>query len=177
MNRAEMTRRVLLLEAAARQCKEQAKELRDELETDALSELEREGTQPTWKLRDVGTWTLPVSSQEVYVSNEAAVLAWVKETHDGADEFIETTERLKGWYVADLLRLTARVVEGQVVDEDGEVIPGLDFRVGGVPKTLQFRPASDAKAVADQVADKVVRQLAAAFGMEADPDAPEPAAP
>lgn len=164
MNRAEMTRRVLLLEAAARQCAKQAKALKEEMGKAALKEFNDEGTRPVWELRDIGTWSLPLSHEAVFVADEAALLAWAKSDPVRAKEVVETVERLRPWFVVGLLRDT-RVIDGQPVDNEGTVIPGLAVKPGNVPGTLSFTAASDAKAVADQVADKLVADLTAGLGI------------
>jgi len=166
MNRAEATRQVLLLEAAAAQLKDRAKSLRTGLDADARAELAEQGTAPTWRL-DIGTWSLPVSKEAVYVADEAALLEWVKSEPAALSEVVETIERVKPWYVAELLRM-ARVVDGLAIDDDGTVIPGLAVRSGGQPQSLRFRPAGDAQAVADQAADKLVSEVTAALGIGAE---------
>jgi hypothetical protein len=166
VNRAEMTRRVLLLEAAAAELKTRAATIRADLGASARTEHAEQGTAPTWRLQDIGTWTLPVSKEAVYVADEAALLEWVKAEPARLDEVVETIERVKPWYVAELLRLV-RIVEEQVIDDDGTIVPGLAVRPGGVAQTLSFRADPLAKAVAADAAGKLVNDLAAGFGIEA----------
>lgn len=158
MNRLDATREVLILEAAATQLRERAKAVRLNLDADARAELAEHGSAPTWRLADLGTWSLPVSKDAVYVADDAALLAWVKEEPTRLDEVVESVERVKPWYVAELLRM-ARVVDGYAIDDDGTVIPGLGVRPGGVPQTLRFKPSSDALAVVDQAAAQVAGQV------------------
>lgn len=164
MNRLEATRQVLKLEAAAAQLKERAKAVRLELDADAQQEFKEQGAAPTWRLADLGTWSLPVSKEAVYVDDDAALLAWVKTEPARLDEVVEITERVKPWYVAELLRL-ARIVDGHAIDDDGTVIPGLAVRPGGVPLSLRFKPNSDAMAVADQVGAKLAGQILDGLGI------------
>lgn len=160
MNRFDATREVLILEAAAGQLRERAKEVRLQLDADARAELTEHGSAPTWRLADLGTWSLPVSKEAVYVSDDAALLAWVKSEPARLADVVETVERVRPWYVAELLR-KARVVDGYAIDDDGTVIPGLAVRPGGAPQTLRFKPSSDALAVVDQAAARVAGHVVA----------------
>lgn len=168
MNRFEMARRVLLLEAAAAECKRRAAEVRAGLDEQARKELAEQGTAPTWRVPDVGTLSLPVSQETVYVKDEAALLAFVKTVEMDTAEAVETVERIKPWYIGELLK-AVRVADGQVIDDLGTVIPGLAVRPGGQPMALSFRPNHDAKQVAAEAAGKLVDELAAGFGIEATP--------
>jgi hypothetical protein len=171
VNRFEQTRQVLLLEAAAAELKARAALVRADLAAAARKEHEEQGSAPTWRFQDVGTWTLPLSQQSVYVSNDAALLAWVAD-RPGFDptEAIETTVRLRPWYVAELLRLV-QVADGQVIDDEGTIVPGLAIRAGGVPGTLSFRADPLAKVLAGQAAGKLVGELVAGGGPEAPDEA------
>lgn len=80
MNRAEMTRRVLLLEAAAAELKNRAAAVRADLNADARAELAEQGTRPTWRT-DIGTWSLPVSEEAPTVTDGAALVAWCKQRY------------------------------------------------------------------------------------------------
>lgn len=161
MNRAEATRQVLLLEAAAKQIKARAAVLRSDLDADARAELTEQGTAPTWRL-DIGTWSLPVSKEAAYVADEAALLDWVRQFHPTE---VETTERVRPAFLTSLLPDCMGDEGGVVWMREGALVPGLAMRPGGVPKTLTFRPAGDAQAVADQMADKLVADLTAALGV------------
>lgn len=171
MNRFEQTRHVLLLEAAAAELEARAALVRADLAAAARKEHEEQGSAPTWRFQDVGTWTLPLSQQSVYVSNDAALLAWVKESPaSDTAEIVETVERLKPWYVAELLRLV-QVADGQVIDDEGTIVPGLAIRPGGVPGTLAFRADPLAKVLAGQAAANIADALAAGLGIEAPDEA------
>ena len=163
MNRAEMTVNVLKLEAAARQLTERAKALRNDLDADARAELEEQGTAPTWRLNDIGTWSLPVSKEAPVVEDPPAFVEWVKGRWPS-----EVVEVVNPPFQRALLARLSPVGEGVVDERTGELVPGLGVRPGGVPKTLTFRPAGDALAVADQMADKLVADLTAALGIGGD---------
>lgn len=156
MNRQELITRTLMLEQVAAEAKARAAALREQLTADARAELAEQGTAPTWRLPDIGTVTLPVSKETVYVRDEKALLEWCKATP--GENVVETIERVMPWYVADLLTLV-RVVDGRVFVDDEEEVPGLGVRPGGVPQSLSFRPSRDAQAVARAGAEKLVDDL------------------
>jgi hypothetical protein len=162
VNRQEMITRTLMLESVAANARARAAVLRAELAEVARAELEREGTAPTWRLPDIGTVTLPVSTERVYVADEAALLAWVKDWPGDPAEVIETIERIKPSYLADLLNVV-EIVDGRVIDDLGTVVPGLAIRPGGVPQALSFRPSKDAQAVARAAAEKLMADVEAAL--------------
>lgn len=161
MNRAEATRQVLLLEAAAAQLKERAKALRSGLDADARAELAEQGTAPTWRL-DIGTWSLPVSKEAAYVADEDAFLAWVNRFH-GSE--IELIKRVRPAFVSALLAECMGDEGGAVWMREGALVPGLAMRPGGQPRALTFRPAGDAAAVADQHAEQLVKEVTAGLGI------------
>ena len=163
MNRFEMIRRTLMWEQVATAARAKATAIRDELAQDARAEYAEQGTAPTWRLPDIGTVTLPVSKETVYVADEAALLAWVKAWPGDQAEVIETVERIKPWYVHDLLRIV-QVVDGHVIDEFGTIVPGLAVRPGGQPGSLSFRPSTAAKEVAAAGAQHLVESLEASIG-------------
>ena len=166
MNRLEATQNVLKLEAAAAQLKERAKAIRLELDTDARHEFEEQGSAPTWRLADLGTWSLPVSKESVYVADEAALLAWVKRSYPTE---VETMERVRPAFQAALLGSLDTITDYAILPDTGEVVPGVGVRAGGQPLSLRFKANGDALAVADQHADKLVAQVTAALGIGGEP--------
>jgi hypothetical protein len=160
VNRHQMITRTLMLESVAANARARAAVLRAELAEAARAELEREGTAPTWRLPDIGTVTLPVSTERVYVADEAALLAWVKAhaSEGDPDDVLETIERVKPSYLAELLTLV-EIVDGRVIDDLGTVVPGLAIRPGGVPQALSFRPSRDAQEVARAAAEKLMAEV------------------
>lgn len=162
MNRLEMTRRVLLLEAAAAECRNRAAQVRADLDLDARAELAEQGTAPTWRLADMGTWSLPVSKEAPIVVDGAALTAWCKRRYPG--EVMEVVN--PPFLSALLLRLTP---SGEVVVDPatGEIVPGLGVRPGGIPQTLRFKPNPDARAVADDAAGALVGEILTGLGIEA----------
>lgn len=165
MNRFEMTRRVLLLEAAAAELKARAARVRADLNADARAELAEQGTRPTWRT-DMGTWSLPVSEEAPTVNDAAELARWVKRRYP--------TEILEVVNPAFQTALLARLQPvGEVVMDrtTGEVVPGLGVRPGGVPMTLRFRPDVTAQAVAADAARQLVDDVAAGLGIEEGSDA------
>lgn len=165
MNRAEMTRRVLLLEAAAAQLVTRAKTIRDELNADARAEFEEQGSAQTWRF-DIGTWSQGISKEAPTVSDSAALAGWVKQRYPS-----EVLEVVNPAFQKALLARLSPV--GEVVSDPatGEVVPGLGVRPGGQPLSLRFTPNGDAQAVALEAAGQLVEQVAGALGLEAS-DAP-----
>lgn len=157
MNRQELITRTLMLEQVAAEARARAAKLREELAADARAELAEQGTAPTWRLPDIGTVTLPVSTERVYVADEAALLEWARTRHPGA---VETLERIRPSVIAALLETTEPVSDGMVIDPySGELIPGLGVRPGGLPQALSFRPSRGAQEVARMSAEKFVADI------------------
>jgi hypothetical protein len=165
VNRLKATQNVLKLEAAAAQLKERAKAIRLELDADARRELEEQGSAPTWRLADLGTWSLPVSKEAAVITDRAALTEWVKERWP--DEIDET---IKPAFEAAMRSWLDPVGEVVIFRHTGEVVPGLGVRPGGVPQSLRFKANGDALAVADQHADELVAQVTAGLGIGAGDD-------
>jgi hypothetical protein len=164
VNRLEATQQVLLLEAAAAQLKERAKAVRLELDADARHEFAEQGAAPTWRLADLGTWSLPVSKETAYVADETEFLDWLKRFHPTE---VETLERIRPAFLSRLLPECSGEDGGVVWMREGALVPGLAMRPGGVPQSLRFKPNSDAMAVADQVGAKLAGQLLDGLGIAA----------
>lgn len=159
MNRAEMTRRVLLLEAAAAQINARAKLIRDDLNADAVAEYEEQGSAQTWRF-DLGTWSQGVSKEAAVITGPAEFVAWCKARYSDA-----VVEQVVPAFQKALLGRLAPVGEEVVDPATGEVVPGLGVRSGGTPLTLRFKPNGDAQAVADQAAGQLVDEVAAGLGL------------
>lgn len=159
MNRAEATRRVLLLEAAAAQINARAQELRADLNADAVAEYEEQGSAQTWRF-DLGTWSQGISKQAPVVDDAATFAEWVKGRWPS--EVMQVVN--PAFQKVLLARLSP---DGEVVIDErtGEIVPGLGVRSGGRPLTLRFKAAADALAVADQAAGQLVAEVTAALGI------------
>lgn len=156
MNRFDATREVLILEAAADQLRERAKEVRLRLDADARAELAEHGSAPTWRLADLGTWSLPVSKEAATVTDGAALTDWCKVRFP-----MEIVEVINPAFQRTLLARLMVAGESVVDPITGEVVPGLGVRPGGQAQTLRFKPSSDALAVVDQAAARVAGHVVA----------------
>jgi hypothetical protein len=162
VNRLEATQQVLLLEAAAAQLRERAKAVRLELDADARHEFEEQGAAPTWRLADLGTWSLPVSKEAAYVADEAEFLDWLKRFHPTE---VETVERVRPAFLSRMLPECSGEDGDVVWMREGALVPGLAIRPGGLALSLRFKPNSDAMAVADQAGAKLAGQLLDGLGI------------
>jgi hypothetical protein len=153
VNRAEATRQVLLLEAAAAQINAQAQALRADLNADAVAEYEEQGSAQTWRF-DIGTWSQGVSKKAPAVEDPAVFAEWVKGRWPS-----EVMQVVNPAFQRLLLARLSPDGEVVVDERTGEIVPGLGVRPGGRPLTLRFKPNGDALAVADQVAAKLAGQI------------------
>lgn len=77
--------------------------------------------------RLIGSVTLASGSTYAAVSNEAALLEWVRANHPDAIRTV-ITETIAPWLRDEILSLAKK--RGVAVDERGEVIPGVTVREG-----------------------------------------------
>ncbi len=162
MNRQQAISQTLLWESVAAKAKERASAIRQQLTQDAHAEFDEQGTAPTWRLPDVGTVTLPVSQETVYVADEKALIRWIRshpmaESSVWMESAVETVERVRHSFV-EALAAECQVDDG-VVSHLGDVVSGLAVRPGGVPLALSFRPTRDARAFAGDMADKWLSEV------------------
>lgn len=156
MSRADRVSEVLRLEGLAAAANARAAAYREQLQTEAVNELRREGAAPTWRIGDVGTITLPTSTEGVVVTDAAALLAWCKERYPTE---VETVEQVRASFQKALLGRLLRS-DGLAVDgETGEVVPGLTVRPAGQPKTIQFRIENDTKSLYVKHGEQLLDQL------------------
>jgi hypothetical protein len=121
VNRAEIAKAITA-------CETMAKQLRDALTADAEAEYREQGTIPTWRLPGI-TVLGSTSNPTVAIVDEAAFLAWVAERHPTEVEQIVVTRARPAWQSAFLKGVVAR---GEpACDEQGEPVPGLEWRAGG----------------------------------------------
>jgi hypothetical protein len=159
MNRAEAFREVLRLEAIAEACKNRAGKYRHELDTEAREELAAQGSAPTWRLPDLGTVALPLSKQAIVVDDIAALKKWVQANRP--EEIVTTTE-IRASYQTALF--AAVVVTPDGVTFNGELVPGLTVKPGGVPQTLRFSPDRETKQVYALLGEHLLDKLLASTG-------------
>lgn len=158
MNRADLTRGVLLYEQLAAAAKAKAAGYREELSAAALRELEDEGVAPSWKLPTIARVVLPVTEAAIVVTDRDALTKWVAERYP---EQVHQITLIRPAYEAGLTKRLG-VEDGQVFDPaSGEIVPGVELRAGGQPKTLTITPTDDAKAYARQLADGLLERYTA----------------
>lgn len=162
MNRFEMIRQTLMWEQVAAAARAKAAKFREELDAAARAEYAEQGTAPTWRLPDIGTVSLPVSKETIYVTDEAVLVEWAKRDWPGE---VVTVEKIRPAFLRVLLE-TVAVAAGEVAVDagSGEIIPGLAVRAGGTPQALSFRPSSAAKEVAAVGAQHLVESLEQSIG-------------
>jgi len=82
MNPSDVTKEIARREALAAAWAETAKELRAQLDEKARAEYEANGGSGiTWKWRDLGRVTLPLTEEAPYIADIDALLKWVKQRH------------------------------------------------------------------------------------------------
>ena len=173
MSRADIVRNILVLEAFAAEAKTIAARHRARLAETARTELEQEGTAPSWRLPDVARVVLPVSQQQIVVTDSAALQAWVE--HHNPEEIEEvTTRKVRASYVTVLLGEVIAEGTAAVWKQTGEIVPGITVRPGGQPGALTITAEKGVKAY---VADTVSAMLGTAHAaITATPtDEPVPA--
>lgn len=160
MNRADLTKQVLLYDQLAAAAKAKAAIARAELDMQAKAELETQGMAPTWRLPDVGTITLPVSQETIYIADEAALLKWAEV--DGNDA-TETVTRLRPEWLREMQRYLIVAGDAVVYKPTGVVVPGYAVRRGGLPMALSIRPSNDAKVMAREYAEGLLERFEASL--------------
>lgn len=167
MNRADLTKTVLLYDQLAAAAKDKAAIARAELDRQAKAELESQGMAPTWRLPDVGTITLPISQETIYVSDADVLAKWAIDQAENAVGVV-TKLVLNPEFQRELEKRL--VVSGDVVvdSQTGEVVPGYAVRHGGLPMSLSIRPSADAKAVARVHAEGLLERFASSLTGEVE---------
>jgi hypothetical protein len=121
VNRAEIARAVVA-------CEVMAKQLRSALADDAEAEFREQGTVPTWRLPGI-TVSGSATHPSVSVVNEAAFLAWVRDRYPTEVEQMTVTRVRPVWQQMFLRGVAGR--GDPPCDEQGEHVPGLEWRPGG----------------------------------------------
>ena len=155
MNRAEMIQAVLRWEQVAEQAKARAAALRAQLAEQARYELETQGTVASWKIPGLASVALPMSKPAAVVTNSDRLVEWARVRMPHA---VEVKYQIRP---ASLTALLGAVdLTGELpATEDGELIPGVEIRAGGVPGTLTIRFDSDAKKSEQGEAETMVEAL------------------
>lgn len=151
-----ITKAVVMLDALAERIRDQANELRSDLNSYAQTEYQRTRAGVTWRYQGLANVVLPLTKQAAYVDDAAALLDWVKRSQP---DQVETTEQVRQAFIKYLLG--AVVCEHDAAYLDGEEVPGLAVRLGGRPKPVAVTPSAEAKALFRDLAGEALRQLAA----------------
>jgi hypothetical protein len=162
VNRADLTKQVLLYDQLAAAAKAKAAVARQLLDEQAKAELETQGMAPTWRLQDIGTITLPISQQTVYVADSAALVKWAAGISSSA-VVEETTVRMNPEWHRGLEQNLIVIGDAVVWKPTGEVVPGYAVRQGGLPMALSIRPSADAKALAREYAEGLLANFEASL--------------
>lgn len=162
MNRADLTNAALLYEQLSAAAKEKAQTYRAELQQQAADELATQGMAPTWRLPDIGTVSLPVSSEAVYLADRKALLEYAA-TRPVEEQAVEAVLEIQAPWLAALERRLVPAGDAVADSATGEVIPGYAVRPGGVPQSLTIRPNAEARAIARQYAEGMLDRFEAAL--------------
>lgn len=146
MNRADLLKNVLLYAELAKAATAKGNTFRAQLDEQAKTEYAEQGTAPTWRLKDIGTVTLPVTQETVYLADRKALLEWVLGEEPSAIETVSTVQVATA-YLTELEKRLVVVGEMVVDPASGQQVPGYAVRPGGLPKSLTFRPTADAQAL------------------------------
>lgn len=169
MNRSELVRAVVWLDQVAEMAKARSKEFRDQLAADARAEYVEQHTAPTWRLPDLATVAMSVSTERAEVTNDIAFMDWVTARYPGK---VETVSRVHAGWMERFLKAAPIHVDGDRMyatdPETGEVVPGVSVRPGGVPLGVSVRVTAAAKEVFSKLATHGLQRLA----LEAGPAVP-----
>jgi hypothetical protein len=153
-NRADGARYVTFWTAIAAEATARAAAVRNDLTAQAIDELERDGVAPTWRIPGLGTVPLALTSDTVAVTDPGAYLKWMKVAHP---EEVETLVRVRPAYDEHFRKYLAQ--RGHVVDDEGTVIPGLEFRAGGRATGVSVRATTAAKEEAASLASGLLDSI------------------
>lgn len=162
MNRAELVRRLIVAEAVARQIKSALKE-------EGRIEYDENGTAATYRM-GYATVAGSQTNDGVDVVDPDSFMAYLAGRYPTEVKTVTTqVVRNPEWLaqVKDALARISRLVydelpaeerqgTGPVVDEDGSIIPGAEFRPGGAYITTSVTPNSTARRRAAKAASKAV---------------------
>lgn len=146
MSIAEETRRILILEAFAKEANLLASEGRARLRKQAVEQLNSDGVAPSWTLPQIATVTLGTTTGGVYVDDDAKLTAWVQQI---APDQIRQVPEVSAEFMASLLKTVT--VDGDLIvwPDTGEIVPGLKVKPAGEPKNLAIVPKPGVRGVLD----------------------------
>lgn len=165
MNRADLTKQVLLFEQLAAAAKAKAAVARQQLDEQAREELATQGMAPTWRLPQVGTISLPVSQESIYIADGNALMDWLERNQPAA---INRIRAINPQWQAKLEKSFVIAGDAVVDSSTGEVVPGYGVRRGGLAMALRIVPSGEAKAMAREYAEGLLERFEATLTGEAE---------
>lgn len=153
MNRDELVDTVLYFDALAAAATGRARAAREELDRQARDEHAKQGTAPTWRASS-GTVSLGITKPSYAVDDERAFVAWVALN---APSEVEEITRVRPAYATQFLKTLAGGGDLPVVDD--QLVPGLRYVPGGVPRGISILPGAAAKAGAAELAEAALAKL------------------
>ncbi|GAA3455918.1 hypothetical protein GCM10018962_77520 [Dactylosporangium matsuzakiense] len=154
MNRAQRVQAVIWLEQLAAAAERHAATIRAELAADARAELAEQGTAPSWRISEVATVSGRVAAAKVTISDPKAFASWVAERHP--TEIEPPVPLVRPAFARKVLKAAKPGGTG-VVDDQGELIPGLDYLPGGELTGIAIAATDTAKEVFGGVAEEGLR--------------------
>ena len=108
----------------------------------------------------LGAVTRPKPTTKWVVTDEAALLAWVKEDHP---ERIEMVPQIREWYVKSLLDNAA--ANGAPITDEGEIVPGIGQKTGS--SYISPKPEKDVDSLIEKLAAGGAVSIAGLLALEA----------
>lgn len=163
MTRTELAQAAVWLDRLAEQATTEAKRIKAQLADQARDEYTREGTAPSWRIRDVATIAARVAADRVDVSDPAALAAWATARHP-TEVTTRTVTEVRPAFVGRLVKTVRHVGDGAVSDTSGEIVPGLTHRPGGGFLGVSVIPTPEARRIFAGLALEGLRHAAAVAG-------------
>lgn len=158
MTTAQTTQAVIWYEQLAAAAIDQAARLREQLTATADTQYRVEGVAPSWRMPDVATVSTSLDRDKVAVTDPAALLRWAAERHP---EQVQQSVRTA---FIEHLRKTGRPAGTDVVDAQGEIVPGLTYIPGGRFRGISIKPTETGAAVFRALAETSLQLAESAAG-------------
>lgn len=157
MTTAQITQAAIWLDKVAEVAARYSQQYRAQLAAAADTQYRVEGVAPTWRLRDIATVSTSTDRDKVTVTDPAALLRWVTERHPE-----QVQQSVRPAYVDHLTKTCRRLDTDStdVVNPDGEVVPGLTFRAGGGFRGVSIKPTATAADVFGALAEEALQAAA-----------------
>jgi hypothetical protein len=133
-------------------CEALAKALRANLNADALAEFEEQDCAPAWRTPGF-TVSTSLTTDTIAITDDKAFLAYVEQRYPTEVETITIVRPRPAWQGVFFDGLRKR---GEpLCDDEGTVVPGLEFRPGGQFRAVSVIPKSATRARLARVADEI----------------------